>query len=63
MIVDEYLLTKDTVEAIRCIKELDQPQFLHEVIKKGFEASAEVYQDSSMIVELIKELLVQDMLA
>ena len=34
-LLGEYLLSNDTQEAERCLRELNAPQFFHEVVKRG----------------------------
>lgn len=59
LLVQEYFISGDKEEALRCIHELDVPHFHHEVVKcaliEGIEASSEEALDKAM--ELIKYLV------
>jgi len=57
MLLKEYLYSKDTKEALRCMSDLDVPHFHHEIVYEAIililESGAEVVMDS--IMALLKE--------
>lgn len=62
-LLQEYLLSKDTAEALRCINEVHSPQYFHEIVKRAVcnamdKPSAEQLCMSELLHQLsTKELL------
>jgi programmed cell death protein 4 len=53
----EYILSSDLDEAIRCVKELNEPQFFHEVVKRAVVLTLDkTEQQRQLISELFEEL-------
>jgi len=45
LLLQEYLLSRDVAEAAQCVKQLNSPHFLHEVIKRGIIGSLDKSAD------------------
>jgi programmed cell death protein 4 len=53
----EYILSSDLDEAIRCVKELNEPQFFHEVVKRAVVLTLDkTEKQRQLISELFEEL-------
>lgn len=48
LLVQEYLLSRDVAEACQCIKQLNAPHFLHEVVKRGIIGSLDKSSDDRL---------------
>jgi hypothetical protein len=53
----EYILSSDIDEAIRCLKEMNEPQFYHEVVKRAVTLSLEKTEEQrKLVADLFAEL-------
>lgn len=60
IMIQEFLLSRDLIEASRCVKQLNSPHFCHEVVKRGIIGSMDKSVDdraamSQMLTHLFKE--------
>jgi hypothetical protein len=58
-----YLISNDLDEALRCVKELNSPQFLHEVVKKAVIHAIDLTLEKRVAVStLLSQLVVNEIL-
>lgn len=50
LLIQEYLLSRDVIEASQCIKQLNAPHFIHEVVKRGITGSLDKSADDRAVV-------------
>lgn len=63
-ILQEYLLSKDTAEAKRCLNELHAPQFYHEIVKRAVKTALDKSEeDQKQMSMFLAELRASDMLS
>lgn len=60
-IVSEYAATRDTLEAVKCVRELDAPNFGHEVVKRAVKfALSKDSHTRKAVSDLLKALVDDD---
>jgi programmed cell death protein 4 len=62
-LLQEYITSSDLVEAVRCVKELDSSQFLHEVVKKAVITAIDLTSEKRQAMSiLLAQLVVNEIL-
>jgi programmed cell death protein 4 len=62
-LLSEYLVSSDLEEAARCIKELNAPEFLHEIVKRSITHVVDMGQEQQQAMcNLLIFLIEKDML-
>lgn len=62
-IIQEFLLSNDVEEAIKCLNELNTPLFFHEIVKRSMVLSLDRnIGEQALISKLLKELVKKDLL-
>jgi programmed cell death protein 4 len=63
-LLQEYLLSKDEVEAVRCITELNSPLYFHEIVKRAvYNAMDKPTADQEHMSALLKKLAQAELLS
>lgn len=61
LLIQEYLMSRDVAEAAQCIKQLNSPHFIHEVVKRGITGSLDKSADDrKAMILLLNYIFKQD---
>lgn len=61
LLIQEYLLSRDVAEAAQCIKQLNSPHFIHEVVKRGITGSLDKSADDrAAMLKLLNYIVKND---
>ena len=50
LLLQEFILSRDTTEAIRCVKQFNAPYFYHEIVKRAITSSIDKTPDDRLAI-------------